>query len=132
VYLIGAVITPVSGVILDRIGYRRTLRIAVGIIIAGILLTLIRSLPVIIAGLTLASTGVFACQAAASSYVGKAAGRARSSAAGLYVAFYYCGGGFGSILPGLFWSQAGWVGCVAFILCMQAVILVLAGISWKD
>ena len=132
VYLIGAVITPVSGIILDRIGYRRTLRIAVGMIIAGMLLTLIRSLPVIIAGLTLASTGVFACQAAASSYVGKAAGRARSSAAGLYVAFYYSGGCFGSILPGFFWSEAGWVGCVAFILGMQAVILVLAGLSWKD
>lgn len=132
VYLVGAVITPVSGVILDRIGYRRTLRIAVGMIIAGMLLTLIRSLPVIIAGLTLASTGVFACQASASSYVGKAAGKARSSAAGLYVAFYYLGGCFGSILPGFFWSEAGWVGCVAFILCMQAVILVLAGISWKD
>lgn len=132
VYLIGAVITPVSGVILDRIGYRRTLRIAVGIIIAGMLLTLMRSLPVIISGLTLVSTGVFACQAAASSFVGKAAGRARSSAAGLYVAFYYCGGFFGSILPGFFWSQAGWVGCVALILSMQAVILVLAARSWKD
>jgi predicted MFS family arabinose efflux permease len=132
VYLIGAVITPISGVILDRIGFRRTLGIAVGMIIAGMLLTLIRSLPVIIAGLTLTSTGVFACQAAASSYVGKAAGTARSSAAGLYVALYYGGGCFGSILPGLFWSEAGWFGCVALILCLQVVILILADISWKD
>jgi len=78
------------------------------------------------------STGVFACQAAASSYVGKAAGTARSSAAGLYVALYYGGGCFGSILPGLFWSEAGWFGCVALILCLQVVILILADISWKD
>ena len=132
VYLIGAIITPVSGMILDRIGYRRTLRIAVGAIIAGMLLTLIRSLPVIISGLTLASTGVFACQAAASSYVGKAAGKARSSAAGLYVALYYLGGSLGSILPGLFWHKTGWAGCVALILCMQVGILLIANILWKD
>ncbi len=132
VYLIGAVITPMAGKILDRIGYRRTLRIAVGVIIAGMLLTLIRSLPVIIAGLTMASTGVFACQAAASSYVGKAAGKARSSAAGLYVAFYYFGGGLGSILPGFFWETAGWAGCVALILFMQAGILLIADKLWKD
>ncbi len=132
VYLIGAVITPVSGIILDRIGHRRTLRLAVGGIIAGMLLTLIRSLPVIICGLTLTSTGVFACQAAASSYVGKAAGKARSSAAGLYVALYYFGGGLGSILPGFFWEKAGWGGCVALILCMQVGILLIAGRLWKD
>lgn len=132
VYLIGAVITPAAGMLLDRIGYRRTLRIAVGVIIAGMLLTLIRSLPIIITGLTLTSTGVFACQAAASSYVGKAAGKARSSAEGLYVALYYFGGGLGSILPGLFWENTGWTGCVALILCMQVVILFIAYIIWKD
>ena len=132
VYLIGAVITPVSGIILDRVGYRRTLRIAVGIIVTGMLLTLIQSLPVIITGLTLASTGVFACQAAASSYVGKAAGKARSSAAGLYVALYYFGGGLGSILPGFFWKQTGWIGCVVLILFLQAAILLIAGELWKD
>jgi MFS transporter, YNFM family, putative membrane transport protein len=132
VYLIGAVITPLSGMILDRIGYLPTLRIAVGIIAIGMFLTLIRSLPVIITGLTLASTGVFSCQAAASSYVGKAAGTARSSAAGLYVALYYFGGGMGSILPGFIWKETGWAGCVALILCMQVVILLIAGKLWKD
>ena len=132
VYLIGAVITPGAGIVLDRIGYRRTLRIAVGTIIAGMRLTLIRSLPVVIIGLTLASTGVFACQAAASSYVGKAAGNARSSAAGLYVAFYYFGGCVGSILPGFFWEKAGWAGCVTLILFMQAGILIIAKKLWQE
>lgn len=132
VYLIGAVITPFAGIILDRIGYRRTLRIAVGVLAAGMLLTLVRSLPVIITGLTMAATGVFACQAAASSYVGKAAGKARSSAAGLYVAFYYFGGGLGSILPGFFWEKAGWAGCVVLILCMQTGILLLGNTLWKE
>lgn len=132
VYLIGAVITPVSGLVLDRIGYRRTLGLAVGAIVVGMLLTLIRSLPFIVAGLSLASTGVFACQAAASSYVGKAAGRARSSAAGLYVSFYYFGGCLGSVLPGFFWERFGWSGCVALILLMQLGILLLVKMLWRD
>jgi MFS transporter, YNFM family, putative membrane transport protein len=132
VYLIGAVITPGSGMILDRIGYNRTLTIAVGTIALGILLTLIKSLPVIITGLALSATGVFACQAAASSYVGKAAGKARSSAAGLYVSLYYLGGGAGSIIPGFFWEKTGWIGCVVLILCLQAVILLIGRRFWKE
>jgi len=132
VYLIGAVITPVAGVILDRVGYRRTLASAVATIAAGTLLTLIHSLSLIVAGLALSATGVFICQAAASSYVGKAAGKARSSAAGLYVALYYFGGFLGSIIPGFFWSRAGWPGCVALIICMQGVIFLIARKMWKD
>lgn len=132
VYLIGAVITPGAGKILDHIGYRRTLTIAVGAIATGILLTLIMSLPIIIAGLALSATGVFACQAAASSYVGKAAGKARSSAAGLYVALYYLGGGLGSIIPGFFWDTTGWIGCVALILCLQGAIFLIGHRLWKE
>jgi len=105
---------------------------AVATIAAGTLLTLIHSLSLIVAGLALSATGVFICQAAASSYVGKAAGKARSSAAGLYVALYYFGGFLGSIIPGFFWSRAGWPGCVALIICMQGVIFLIARKMWKD
>lgn len=132
VYLIGGVTTPTAGFLLDRIGYRRTLRIAVGSIVCGSLLTLVHSLPVIITGLALSSTGVFACQSVASSYVGKAADGARSSAAGIYVALYYLGGTFGSIIPGFFWQQTGWPGCVALILGMQTIILLVAHYLWTD
>ena len=96
------------------------------------LLTLNHWVPMIIIGLALTATGVFACQSTASSYVGKAAGQARSSAAGIYVAIYYFGGSIGSILPGLFWEKIGWAGCVALILCMQMIILLIAGLLWED
>lgn len=132
VYLVGAAITPIAGTILDRIGYRRTLMRAIGMVVAGILLTLIHSIPVIIAGLALAATGAFASQATASSYVGKAAGTARSSAAGLYVSLYYFGGSIGSILPGFFWKETGWAGCVGLVLLMQTFIFLIARRLWKD
>jgi predicted MFS family arabinose efflux permease len=132
VYLIGAAVTPVAGRLLDRIGYRRGLVGAAGMAALGMLLTLIHSVPCVIAGLALGASGAFACQAAASSHVGKAAGKARSSAAGLYVALYYLGGSVGSTVPGFLWKQAGWVGCVALILCMQTLTATIAYRLWKD
>jgi MFS transporter, YNFM family, putative membrane transport protein len=132
VYLIGAAVTPVAGRILDRVGYRRGLMGAAGILATGMLLTLIHYVPVIIGGLAIAATGVFICQAAASSNVGKAAGIAGSSATGLYVAFYYFGGFAGSILPGFFWKQTGWSGCVAIIICIQMLAALIAYRFWKN
>jgi MFS family permease len=132
VYLIGSILTPYAGRILDRIGYRRGVICAAGIAIAGMLLTLVHWLPVVILGLAMGASGAFACQAAASSHVGKAAGKARSAAAGLYVALYYLGGCAGSILPGFFWNQTGWIGCVALIVCMQGITALIAQKLWKD
>ena len=132
VYLVGSAVTPYSGRILDRIGYRRGVVWAAGIAAAGMLLTLIPWLPVVVVGLALGASGAFACQSAASSHVGKVAGKARSAAAGLYVALYYFGGCIGSILPGFFWRYAGWLGCVAMIVCMQGVTAWIAHQLWRD
>jgi predicted MFS family arabinose efflux permease len=104
----------------------------VGISLAGMLLTLIHSVPAVIGGLTLESSGVFACQSASSSHVGKAANESRSSAAGLYVAIYYLGGCVGSILPGFLWKQAGWLGCVGIIISMQLLTAAIAYKLWQD
>jgi len=132
VYLIGAVVTPFSGRLLDKIGYRQVLLGATLCASAGVLLTLVRSTPVVITGLTLAAAGAFASQSGASSYVGKVAGQARSSAAGLYVALYYLGGCAGSVLPGLFWKRAGWPGCVVLMVFVQALIALIATRVWSS
>ncbi|MEA5097375.1 MAG: MFS transporter [Burkholderiaceae bacterium] len=132
VYLIGAVITPIAGRVLDRIGFRRTLMLAVAMSAGGLLLTLIPYLPAVIAGLALEASGVFACQSASSGHVGEAAHEARSTAAVLYVTFYYLGGVAGSSLPGFFWAQAGWPGCVALMLGMQLVSIFIAYKLWSD
>jgi MFS family permease len=130
VYLIGAVITPPAGYIMDRIGQRKALMGAVGMSAIGMMLTLVHSVPVIIAGLALEASGVFACQSASSSHVGTAAHEAKSSAAGLYISFYYLGGFVGSIIPGFLWNHAGWFGCVAIMLCAQAIAILIANRWW--
>lgn len=132
VYLIGAVITPIAGRGIDRVGYRRALILALAFAAAGILLTLITSLPMVIAGMAATCSGLFICQAAASSHVGKAAGHARSSAAGLYVACYYAGGFAGSVAPGMLWAHGGWPACVGLIVLMQALTAILAHYTWRQ
>lgn len=132
VYLIGLVVTPMAGRFIDRAGHRKTLMGALAWSAAGMFLTLIHSVPLIIAGLAMEATGVFACQSVSSSYVGKAALEAKSSAAGLYVSFYYLGGFMGSILPGLVWKQAGWLGCVAVILSIQCITILTANRLWQN
>ncbi len=129
VYLLGVVITPQSGRFLDRFGFRHTTIVYCAMMIAGLLLTLIKSLPVVIIGLAFLSSGVFVAQAAATVQTGAIAGRARSSAAGLYVAFYYLGGSVGATLTDWFWRWQGWPGCVGLLAGVSLVSLWLARIS---
>ncbi len=129
VYLLGAVITPQSGRFLDRFGFRSTTALYCAMMIAGLLLTLAQSLPIVIVGLAIFSSGVFVAQAAATVQTGAIAGRARSSAAGLYVAFYYLAGSVGATLTGVFWHWQGWPGCVALLGGVSLLSLWLARVS---
>jgi YNFM family putative membrane transporter len=129
VYLLGVVVTPQAGRFLDRFGFRHTTVVYCTMMIAGLLLTLVKSLPVVIIGLAIFSSGVFVAQAAATVQTGAIAGRARSSAAGLYVSFYYLGGSVGATLTDWFWRWEGWPGCVILLGGASLVSLWLARIS---
>src|ERR1041385_4163128 len=131
VYLVGAVITPVAGRAIDRMGHRFALVAAFSAGATGVLITLVHSLPLVMAGLTLACTGVFIANSAGSSYVGSAATESRASAVGLYVTFYYMGGSAGSAVPGAACTRGGWPACVAVIVAVQLLTITLALIFWK-
>jgi len=109
------VVTPLAGSYMDRRGFRRTIVLAFCLSITGLGLSLKPSLAVIIPGLALAASGIFILQASATTHLGKVAGRARSSAAGLYVTFYYIGGSTGAVLPAYFWVRGGWPATVALL-----------------
>ncbi|OPY66994.1 MAG: Inner membrane transport protein YnfM [Syntrophorhabdaceae bacterium PtaU1.Bin034] len=132
VYLTGVVTTPLAGHVMNRVGHRKTLLGAIAWSAIGMLLTLIHSVPVVITGLAMEATGVFVCQSASSSHVGEVARDAKSSAAGLYVSFYYLGGFLGSVLPGIFWSHAGWPGCVIIILIVQCFTMLIGKKFWRE
>jgi YNFM family putative membrane transporter len=123
------VITPLSGKFLDHYGFRRTAFLYCAMMLTGLLLTLAPSLPMVIAGLAIFSSGVFIAQAAATVETGAIAGRARSSAAGLYVTFYYLGGSVGATVTGWFWQWKRWPGCVVILGGVAVISLGLAMLS---
>lgn len=132
VYLIGLVVTPAAGFLITRVGLQAGIAGAIVCSMAGVLLTLAPSLPVVILGLTLVSSGVFIAQTAAQTYLRVAAPPgARVTAAGLYMACYYLGGTAAGIVPGAFWALGKWPACAAFIVAMQAVALAIALVGWR-
>ena len=125
VYLLGCVVTPLAGRFLDRHGFRRTTLLSLGMCLGGLLLTLAHSLPAVIAGLAIFSSGIFVSQSAATVLMGQVAGHARSAAAGLYVTFYYTGGSAGTVLTAWFWLNGGWPACVGLFATASLFTLIL-------
>jgi predicted MFS family arabinose efflux permease len=132
VYLVGILVTPFGGIWISRVGSRTAIIAAVAAGIAGVLLTLIQHLPVILLGLAICCTGVFVCQAASTTYIQREAqSGGRASAAGLYVMFYYIGGSVAGVLPGMLWQYGQWKACVALIVFVQLATVAIAGSIWK-
>jgi predicted MFS family arabinose efflux permease len=132
VYLVGLVVTPAAGFLITRVGLRAGIAGAICCSITGVLLTLAPSLPVVILGLAMLSSGVFISQTASQSHLRVAAPPgARVTAAGLYFTCYYLGGTAAGVVPGAFWALGKWPACVAFIVAMQVFALVIALVGWR-
>jgi MFS family permease len=132
VYLVGLVVTPAAGYLITRIGLRAGIGGAIACSITGVMLTLAHSLPVVIVGLAMLSSGVFVAQTASQSHLRVAApAGARVTAAGLYITCYYLGGTAAGVVPGAFWALGKWPACVAFIVAMQLIALTIAFIGWR-
>lgn len=131
VYLLGVVITPIAGRWIERLGHRRSLMLAIGMICVGISITLIPQLWMVIVGLAISASGIFVCQSVTTSYVGTTARESRSAATGLYVSAYYVGGSLGAVLPGFFWNLGQWTACVLLILAIQGMTAGVAIAFWK-
>ncbi len=132
VYLGGVAASPVAGRLGARVNRRLLMAGCVGLILAGLALTLFSSLWLISLGLLLVCLGVFPQQTLATSFVGVAARGAKSTAVGLYVTFYYIGGSFGGIIPAAAWHSTGWIGCAAITAAIQLGMLGFALKSWRD
>jgi MFS family permease len=131
VYLAGAIVTPLSCRWINTYGHRAALAIAMGLGVAGALLTLAHALVAIVAGLALICSGVFIAQAAANGYIGVAARSDRGLAVGMYATCYYVGGSVGGALPALFWTTGGWPACVALIVIVQCATAALGWAFWR-
>lgn len=132
VYLVGSVLSPWVGWAVARFGRRHFTARVLALWIAGIGLTLVPSLPLIILGLAISAGCGLICQAISTGYVTITAKAGRSSAVGLYVTSFYVGGSFGAALGGLAWTLGGWPACVALVAAMLAIMTAIVLFAWAD
>jgi MFS transporter, YNFM family, putative membrane transport protein len=131
-YLAGVAVTPLSGRLVARFGRRP---LAVGVIaiwIAGLMLSLVPSIPLILAALAICAGAGFLCQSLSTSFITVTARTGASSAVGVYVSCYYVGGSAGSVLPGFAWNAAGWPGCVVLTALVLVAMAVIVWAAWGD
>lgn len=126
VYLVGAVVTPLTGRLIGRYGLLPSLMAAMGLSCAGLLLTLAPSLAAVVVGLTVCSSGIFVCQSATISHLSNRVTEGRSLATGLYYLSYYTGGAVGAWLVGLAYESWHWTGSVITIAAFQALAVLIA------
>ena len=126
VYLVGAGLTPLAGLWIDRLGHRVAFSGAMLLAIVGCLMTLSHHLVAVVAGLAIFCTGMFIGQSSASSFIGTVSKNAKAAAVGLYVTSYYLGGSCGAAIPGATWSWGGWPACVGLMIatCLATIVLV--------
>jgi YNFM family putative membrane transporter len=129
-YLISSPIVPWAGRGIALFGRRRLVLGIIAIWIVGALLMLAAPVSVILIGLTLCAVCGMLCQTISTGYVTMTAQEGRSSAVGLYASIFYIGGSAGAFLTGLAWNTAGWSGCVALIVAMQAIMAVIVLAAW--
>ncbi len=130
-YLVSSPMLPWAGRAIALFGRRRFVLGIIAVWILGALLMLAPRLSVILAGLTLCAVCGMLCQTVTTGYVTMTAAEGRSSAVGLYGSIYYIGGSAGAFLTGLAWNGAGWSGCIATIVAMQAIMAVIVALAWE-
>lgn len=130
VYLVGVLVTPLAGRHIDRLGFMRALLLALAVSATGLLLTLVTSLPLIVIGLTVCSSGVFLCQSATISAISKNVTEGRSLATGIYYMSYYAGGAVGTWGAGMAYVHWGWSGSVMTIALVQALAAAIVVFVW--
>ncbi|RUW38018.1 MULTISPECIES: MFS transporter [unclassified Mesorhizobium] len=126
VFLPSMLTTPLAGRVASGLGPRVGVGATLALAIAGLLLLLTPSLPIVLAGMALVASGTFLAQAIATGHVSRTASRDRAAASGIYLASYYAGGLAGSFLIGQIYDRVGWTACVAALVAVLAAAIAVA------
>jgi YNFM family putative membrane transporter len=126
VYLSGIYSSAQVGSLADRLGRGKVLWVVIGLMLAGLILTLFDALPAVLLGMLIFTFGFFGAHSVASSWVGRRAKQARGQASSLYLFCYYVGSSLAGTLGGVFWQAAGWDGVGLFIGSLLLIALLVA------
>lgn len=129
-YLAGTWSSRRAGREAARRGRLAALLVSIAVMIAGTLLTLVPSLPVICVGLVVLTAGFFGAHSTASAWTAARAVVGRAQATSLYNLFYYVGSSVVGWAGGVVFTHAGWdatasvvAGLAVISGCLAAVVL---------
>ena len=120
VWVMGAA-GPAAGRLAGRRGWRMVALGGLGLAAAGVALSLVDALPLVLAGLALVTLGNFSGVTAAQLGVAEATEQDRGLASALYFSSYYLAGSIGGYVPGLAFERWEWPGVAALALGAYAV-----------
>ena len=124
-YVLGSVSSAKFGTLAGLLGRRKVFWIPVVLLIAGVALTAMTPLTLVIAGIAVVTIGFFGAHSIASAWVGRRAQGSRGQAAAFYLFFYYMGSSVLGSAGGFAWTHAGWPGVTAFCLLLGVAALVI-------
>ncbi len=120
-YAFGAFGSSFMGTLVNRFGRSPILFSSLGIMAAGLFLTILPSLPAVVVGIVIFTIGFFGAHSVASAWVGFLAPHSRAQASSLYLFFYYLGSSISGTGGGFFYSLWEWSGVVLLILLLTGV-----------
>lgn len=116
IYLTGVYSSPKAGILINQYHRSSILRIALFLMILGLLITQCNQIFMIVLGLVVFSGGFFASHSIASTWIGSFAKIAKVQATSLYLFFYYLGSSIFGTFGGFFWFYSKWTGISSFII----------------
>jgi len=126
IYLTGVYSSPKAGILINQYNRSSILRIALLLMILGLLMTQYNEIFIIILGLVIFSSGFFASHSIASSWIGFHAKIAKVQATSLYLFFYYLGSSIFGTFGGFFWFYLKWIGISSFIIIILIFAILLS------
>nr|WP_260959517.1 MFS transporter [Pseudomonas citri] len=126
VYLSGIYSSAKIGALADKLGRRKMLWATIALMLAGLALTMVTPLPLVILGMLVFTFGFFGAHSVASSWIGRRALKAKGQASSLYLFSYYAGSSVAGTAGGMAWHLGGWNGVGLFIGGLLMVALLVA------
>lgn len=132
-YIMG-IVTSLNSLRLIRLfgNELNTVFTGLGIFMLSLILFVSSDIWVMFAGMFIFCAGMFMTHTVASGYVNKLADSNKGVTNGLYVAFYYCGGTLGSILPGLVYESYGWNVFLSLLASIMALTIISGRLLLRD
>ncbi|AZG35573.1 MFS transporter [Shewanella psychromarinicola] len=123
-YLSGTFAAWLSAKWIVRYGSMPLFRVALCLMVAGTLLTLVDTLTAIVVGFLITACGFFLTHSCCNSFVAIRATSHRAKATSLYLCCYYLGASLGGPYLMLFWHKAEWNGVVVGSMSLLVLLLV--------